>query len=289
MKKVYQVIVVCISLSLLIFFLSKKYITDSTVNPLNSCKTAQLISELYKSLGPRIGSHLVESNVVLTLAGLRGYAGFVMHDLTDSEAQDIEKVNEKTERLGIRFVLERDTENEISYIIIYNLKGFEYTFRMSKLPFVKPFDWASGFNGIDIWLDNIRNSAEKYFDIKPEAKLSIEALDSLMSGLMFGYPDQALLDSYNILSAGKNYSVLVLSNIPYADYYESAQPNFAYLPEHENEESIVKIKKSWGDFLKEFYNTSWHKVFAKDPYFKQIRALEEKAHQEWFNKQILKS
>lgn len=283
MKKIYQIILAWVSVGLLVLLLSKKYALEDIAQPLNSYQTAQLISKLYKELGPRIGSHLVEPNVVITFAGLRGSGNFLMLNLTNTEMNNIEKLNQKINKLGIRFLVYIDVEHKITDITIHNLKGIEYLSKVSKLPFVKPFDWTRGFDGASLWLNDVRNKAEKYFNIKTEDNLSIEALNHLIIGLLLGYPDQALLDLYNV-NIRKNLDVLVPSEIPYANYYDNPQPNFSHLPEHKNEESIVKIKKSWGHLLKDFYTSSWHKSIAKDPYFRQVRKAEEKAHQEWFMK-----
>jgi len=40
----------------------------------------ELYGELYNLLGPRLGAYLVEANIVLTLAGVRGYTEFLVRD-----------------------------------------------------------------------------------------------------------------------------------------------------------------------------------------------------------------
>ena len=132
-------------------------------------------------------------------------------------------------------------------------------------------------------MDQISAAAEKYFNIKSEDTTSNDALNHLMAGLLLGYPDQALLDLYDVIT-GKKIDLLMLSKIPYEDYYDNPQPNFQYLPEHEKDESINNIKKSWANLLKEFYENRWHTALEKDTNFRQIRKSEEKAHQNWFTK-----
>jgi len=50
--------------------------TVNNIQPLSGEHTAELVATFYKELGPRLGSHLVEPNVVITLAGLRGSGNF---------------------------------------------------------------------------------------------------------------------------------------------------------------------------------------------------------------------
>jgi hypothetical protein len=254
--------------------------------PLSAQETSFMVYKLYNELGPRIGCHLVEPNVVITLAGLRGNGNFLMHDLTANEKSKIEGLNKKVEPVGIKFFISYDLENEIADIMIINLKGLEYSSKKSKLPFIKPFNAATGFIGYRKWSDTVTDNAKKYFNITNDEQEG--ALMHLMVGLSLGYPDQALLDMYNTVNqeglkgASAGQSSFIYSKISYSDYYDNPQPNFGYLPEHEDEESIVRVKKAWGALLGEFYNTTWAKSLAQDPQFAAMRSAEEKAHQEWF-------
>lgn len=260
--------------------------TIVTVTPLNGEQTAQRISKLYNELGPRIGVHLVEPNAVLTMSGMRGSGNFLMHNLTDEEILKLEMANEKLKKFGIQFIVHNDVEQEGASIDIFNIKGLEYSSKLSKLPFVTPFDSSTG-EGYQNWQQEVANKAKKYFEDKgihtPAEQHDL--LGHFMLGLSFGYPDQALLDAYETKFDN---SKLAHRNIPYSDYYDNPQPNFSYLPEHEHEESIANIKKSWGKLLEDFYNSSWHKAIAKDPVFIQTMQSERKAHNDWFKRNRLK-
>lgn len=285
MKKNNQIIAAFLLVCLLALP-SCKFSLFEKAKPLSGEKTAQLISQFYTELGPRIGVHLVEPNAVITIAGLRGQGNFLMHDLTSDEKIKLEKINELAKKSGIHFSLTEDVKDEIADILILNFKGLEYSSKMSHFPFVEPFDSSTGYEGYLKWRKEVRTKAEKYFKekkyISSEGPLG-DPLDHLTIGLTLGYPDQALLDLYSNLS-NRNERRLPLSHIAYSDYYENPQPNFQYLPEHENEKSILKIKESWGALLKEFYTSSWHTSISKDPTFIAARKSEEKAHDEWFLK-----
>ncbi|MDR3646280.1 MAG: hypothetical protein P4L22_01925 [Candidatus Babeliales bacterium] len=273
-----------LSLFLVLALYSKQ---DLNLKPLNGQETANYIQTIYNELGPRIGSHLVEPNVVITLAGLRGYANFLMHDLTQEEENRINEFNIKHKNSGLLFTIIDDKEDEIVDILITNLKGYEYTSKISKLPFVVNYDASSGFQGKDKWSKKIKENIKNYFNDTKEYDQHPES--HLHLGLMLGYPDQALLDMYNNIKAGLfgNNRAFIYSKIPYSDYYDCPQPNFSYFKESIKDETIVNVEKSWGKLLEEFYTSTWHKALSKDPIFIKIRQSEDEAHEQWFKKMRL--
>ncbi len=256
---------------------------SESVQPLTGEKTAELVSKFYEQVGPRIGSYLVEPNAVITIAGLRGHGNFLMHRITNDEKNALEKLNESSKELGIKFFLIEDPQDETVEIIILNFKGLEYSSKKTKLPFVPPFDSKTGFDGYLQWKQEIYNKAVKYFKDKDNNYYSEEGLGHLMLGLELGYPDQALLDMYStFINKEINLSHFKLTHIPYSDYYPNPQPNFVYLSEHETEKSIVAIQESWGNLLKQFYNSPWHTNHSKDQTFIKSRKSEEEIHDDWF-------
>ena len=92
-------------LSSLLIIPACSFFQSESVQPLDGEKTAELISKFYKQAGPRIGSHLVEPNAVLTIAGFRGNGNFLMHNITSDEKIALEKLNESVQDLGIKFFL----------------------------------------------------------------------------------------------------------------------------------------------------------------------------------------
>ena len=78
------------------------------------------------------------------------------------------------------------------------------------------------------------------------------------------------------------------SNLHYHEIrnnYSSIPLGFCYFPEHENEESIVRVKNSWSTLLEEFYHSSWHTSLTKDPLFIQTFQSNAEARISWANKQ----
>lgn len=249
--------------------------------PLNGEQTAELISTIYQEIGPRLGSHLVEPNAVLTLSGLRGVGNFLTHNLTEEEKNKIEKLNEKIKNRGIVFVIWDDKKEDVADITIYNFNGLEYTSKLSKLPFVKPYDSSTGLEGIKKWVGSTYTAAENYLK-----KATGAALSALVVGLRLGYPDQALLDAADAISNNINWDELADSKIPYSDYYHNPQPNFSYFPQHEEDPTIARTRESWGKLLKEFYNTKWHMSLAQDSIFINMRKSEAESHNNWLVKKV---
>ena len=240
---------------------------ETGVKPLNGEETANLIAGFYQDLGPRLGSHLVEPNTVLTIAGMRGSGKFVIHNLTKEEQNKIEKLNEKSKKLGIQFTVDNDEKDNSANISILNLKGLEYTTNLSKLPFVKPFNAGQGFEAESSWGKAIIENAQKNF---PNIK---KYSAHLITGLMLGYPDKAILGVLNNVNEGIiSSSELVDSNIPYS----------SYLREHANDPVIAKTLDSWGKLLIEFHKSNWCQSIAKDPEFIKNLKSELDLYKNWF-------
>ena len=128
---------------------SCNYFRPRIAQPLTGEQTTKLIASFYNELGPRIGSHLVEPNVVLTIAGERGHGNFLMHNLSNEEKQAFENINAKSEKKGIRFIVDDDVKDDIVDITILNLNGYENTSKISKFPFIQPFDSSKGFDRLE--------------------------------------------------------------------------------------------------------------------------------------------
>lgn len=252
--------------------------------PFTVPQTVELVSMLYNELGPRIGCHLVEPNTLLALAGFRGQGNFLTHYLTQEEKIRFAQINNQLKALGINFEVNDDVQDELVDIFVGNLKGLEYATGLSKLPFVKKFKADTGLMGYKDWFQHTNNEAKKYFQEQyAQSPFSQDSLSHLMIGLVFGYPDQALLDLYNSREdypAGK-------SEIPFSNYYDNPEPNFSFLPEHKNDPGIVHIVNTWGNFLQTFYKSPWQQKLQNDSEFKRMRKLEDEMHDRWFKRKRL--
>lgn len=152
--------------------------------------------------------------------------------------------------------------------------------KLSNLSFIPKFDSTTGWDGYENWKDDVHANINKFF------KTENEATFHFIMGLNYGYPDQALLDMYEVLNNDNDSEKthLAFSKIPYSDYYDCAQPNFQYFPAHEEEDSIKTVRNSWGQILRTFYNSQWHKSILQNPDFIKIRNFEEKNHRLWIEK-----
>jgi len=212
---------------------------------------------------------------------------FLTHNLTQDEKEKIEQLNKKMKPKGIQLILISDVKRNIDDIHIHNFKGAEYSSKLSQLPFVQPYNASTGLTGLQAWASSVLANAKNYFKqiLKDHPVLEKEnAIGHLMLGLGLGYPDQALLDLFNAIMRGIPSDELADSKIRYSDYYAGPQPNFHYFSHHEDNQTIVKIRKTWGKLLREFYKSSWHVLIAQDPVFISMIKSERELHNAWFAK-----
>lgn len=234
--------------------------------------TTILIKKLYEILGPQLGSHLVDPNVVLTISGVRGRAEYVCSHTQPDDWERLESLNNITETMGIKFVRSCQFIEGSMSVTLENLKGFEKTSRQSRLPFVTPFSSASGWKALREWLMMLYENAAKEFgrnDADP-----FDPCAHMVLGITYGYPDRALIDFLQWLKSHRKHH-MASSKIPYSDRYECSQPNFTYLPGHEMEPSIQKTIRQWGKILKDFYMSPWHLTIEKDRDFLEARRLDD--------------
>ena len=124
--------------------------------PLSGSETAEIISSLYDSAGPRVGAHLVEANSVLTFAGVRGQTEFFIKNPTSEDRESIVKANETVATKGIRIRsvgkdLNDPEGKSILMVNVGSLRGHERVSLLTKLPGVKPFNSGSGWEGFAKW------------------------------------------------------------------------------------------------------------------------------------------
>lgn len=278
MKKYYKVILVLSIIFILGLLFLSQY--QKSIGHLTPQETTKLVSNIYKKLGAHIGSHLVEPNAVLTLGGLRGGGNIIVNNLTKKEKKKIKTINKELKTQGIKFFVNKIQEGTLSDISIFNFKGLEYTTCRSKLPFIKCFNANKGFKGYINYFNQTEKRAIGYFKSKnkliEKSKLG-SPINHLLIGIKLGYPDQALLDMYYSFIK-ENRTDLISSKIAYSDYYKNPQPNFSFFKKHIDNTSITNTIKSWGNFLKAFYNTPWQKAISKNSEFINMKKLESERH-----------
>lgn len=227
---------------------------------------AALVNGIFEQLPPIVSQCLVDSNVVLTLAGTRGDTDmFIPIDKPEQVDELIQAVEQMNKHLlavspQIRFTTNRrltrsrGTGENLMLVSVENLNGYEKVTKRSTIPGVIPFQASLGFGELQTWriqcLESIETAGANGL-IPPDSDV-----DSLMTGIIYGYPDLANLD-FNDWLLKERGRKMKESDIPYTGIYEEAEPNFVYYPEHANDPAIRQHIKKAGDILEGFYLSEW--------------------------------
>lgn len=229
-------------------------------------KIAEISSILFEKSYTDIKKCLGHSNVILTIAGLKGETSFALDLPSDSdeallairtEVDDLNRYLKESGR-GLQFsansepftISKNGEDHKIMLIGLHSLIGFQNISKTSKIPGVEPFFVENGFDGLMAWKHKLYNSlAASQANGQIPAEYST---DSMMDGIRFGYPDQAVWDFAKALSE-KKLNTLVDSRIGGTGTFDESQPNFDYFLEHAGDKEIVEYKKRAEEILREFY------------------------------------
>ncbi len=266
-----------------------------TPEPLTGRKVAELVEELFEKYSPELRSHLVDSNVVLTLAGLKPQTEFFV-DVNDEKGDkelenEIKSLSEAVKQScpEIRFRIvgkpitqppnsQKALEKRTQMISLENLRGYERQSKLTEIPGIKPFDADTGWDGWKEWYQNITIEFRKAVNFDQLSPNEQEFSLSVFSGFRKGYPDFACYDFADWLRNERKIK-MANSRIPFAGLYDEAQPNYDFRPEHASDPSITKNISMAGKILKEFYGSSFHKKIESGlSSHKNRYALDENGH-----------
>lgn len=239
---------------------------ENVPETLNGEEVSLMVEKVYDKLSPDLARCLVQSNVVLAMAGFKPRSDFFI-DINSPEdttrlAAEVEKFNKFLNNPQIRFRVQGkpfeipEGKRLTQMLGVDSLLGWERMTRITKIPGVPVFDRQLGWNGFEKWHGNFIKGIEQ-----AEKAGKIPADNDVPSGLMHGYPDQAILDFGDWYYTGRH-KELKESNIPYTGIYSEAEPNYDFYPEHANDPAIKENIKKAGVILKEFYESKWHKQVA---------------------------
>lgn len=199
----------------------------------------RLVEGCYQRAGAKAGEIFLHANVLLTLADCRGETCVPISDLAPADVDNLLAVNEllAPHRIGIHTTPRREL------LVLFSEAGLSRTTAQSSLAGIQPSSgnprWRS--------LTCASLQAEGYYD-----------WTMVLSGVLHGYPDQAVLDFDEWLRSGRR---LALEAAPIwgVDTYPCAQPVFDYFPHHRQDPDIRGICELWSEVLKEFYLGAWHR------------------------------
>ena len=239
---------------------------------LSGQETADLVAKVFGKLRPNFSEHLVDSNVVLTLAGFKPQTDFfielnIPQDRVLVEGQveglnaELKGINPeiKFQIVGLPF---EDSANRLTQMVsVENLLGVERVSKVSKIPGVESFNRAAGWRGLSKWHKKIIENFEFNEKAQTQPFNNRGAFMNVLTGLYKGYPDTAIYD-FAEWSPTDRSRKMQGSNIPYAGTYKEDQPNYSFYPEHANNLDIQENIKQAGKILEAFYESDWHKKMS---------------------------
>jgi hypothetical protein len=215
-------------------------------------ETADLILELYEKVGPGLGCLLFEPDIFLTLSGQKAASRWI-RDAVVSEADEaaVESLNRILEPYGSRLVLDDQQR-----LYAESLVGLRQSALRSRLPWMEPFDIATGWSGYSRWRS------------KQRAKLDDESLELLV--FLYGIPDSAVsgrgLEKDLIAS-----SMRISTDLPYSEVLMNEGVNFRVSPEDAVAPDVLEATERMSRELRDFYLDSRVRKLIRTPEFLQAR------------------
>jgi hypothetical protein len=236
-------------------------------------RAAQRIDAWYRLLGPRLGAYLTDPNIVLTLADARPQTELFIEDPEPTDTEAFARLNEHATGQGIRFHLSPNSNRPTQLIGVESLAGLQHATAATKFPGIPKFDPASGWAGFDAWNDEAQTSVqaaarrgEYPAEIDPNDQVQ---LHTIQEGIRKGYPDEAILFVARTLREPNPLPNARKTQVPYADYYQNARPNYSY--DVNDETVITRHTAKWGHLLEQYYHSDTHRRLEADDDFRRAR------------------
>lgn len=245
------------------------------LEPLSGIETAEVAAKVYEILGAELGCRLAEPNVILLISGMKGYADIPWVKLDKEKIKELELANSRLENLGLEIIFPKKLAGDsiISGITIVNFKGIERKSKITRIPGVPQYDSKLGEDGLMTWyrkFDSSLKEAQKTGKIQKAVDLEI-----FFEGIIFGYPDQAIIDFEKCLRTGNIHKDLlgadIISSIPEARKYQGAVPEFDYYLENKGNQEIVEYILRARKILSDFYQSDWFKELSRRQEFQKSR------------------
>ena len=226
--------------------------------------TVDLVMQLYRRAGPRIGCRLVEPSMVLTLSGARGLTAWngTWRGATLEDAMRLEELDRFLVPRGISLQPGSDFLKGEGSVDVIHLAGVERVTRSSFIPATMAYHASSGWRGFYTW----RDAQLKAYD--RQRPVPVEAYH-VLCGILLGYPDRAVLGYLGAGALGNERSIS--ADIPYSNYYECGMPTFQFLPEDLDDPGILDKIHEWGELLRGIYEHPWMRDLDSNREFRQAR------------------
>jgi hypothetical protein len=235
-------------------------------------RASDRIGKWYGLIEPRLAIHLTDPNVVLTLADARGQTEFFVETPKPGDLEALERLNAVTESDDVHFKaapIEDCQGNPTLIVSVVSFRGLENTTRASNLPGVSKYNAAEGLHGYYRFgtdsIDGVRIAQQN-------GLYGTQQVDPVhvVVGVNKGYPDEAIL---SLMRTPRE--ELLATNIPYADCYDCAQPNYMY--DLRAADSVDGHAQTWGEILRSFYQSGQHRNIATQDQFIEARQESQNA------------
>jgi hypothetical protein len=217
-------------------------------------EVVKMVANIFNQLPIKLSCRLVDSNVILTLAGLKAHTTIYMEIESQEDVNNLEKEIDKLNNMidkHLRFRLAAkpfpkacDPSITVQMITLENLKGWERISKITKILGVPHFESEKGYDYFDNkWYGIFANNIEDH---------------QYICGIRYCYPDTAIHDFSDWIEGGRK-NKLEDPEIAYVGMYDEATPTFSYYPEHREAIDIQLNIKQIESILEEFYESEWHK------------------------------
>ncbi len=244
---------------------------------LEANQVAEIAQAIFESTSFEVGRQFVESNVVLTLSGLKPETEISV--LLEKEmnlpkfSTELDNISDLLEPVGVNIVqaigplTHAFKKKLMAMSAIVNLRGVERTAKLSRFKGMPDFKSSEGFEGYRRWLGKVwqwLQAAQAGGSIPEDYNIQI-----IYEGIQLGYPDQAIWDFADALAKGDQ-SKLTESQreIPDMQRHHGALPTYTYYPEHAQDPNIVKNITTTKQILTDFYASHGYQAIMADPRWK---------------------
>lgn len=239
-----------------------------------TAKTAiDILSGLKDVTGPASLAYWVTPNTILTLSGARAYCDGVFyhkdkktlhHLVSEIEAtlkilQQITDIKFSETKIDSSFV----GETYVGYELI-TAQGLRHVSEQTSL-LGSSFDilYAQGTVNKQLMAKIVALLRDN-----PKTKsYNDEDLNSIATGILLGYPDEAIIGSIN--QGTSQNEALIEADIRGARYYSCPVPIYSYPRHLVGNSKIMSHEKLWSGILEDYYHSKFHTLLENDESFQR--------------------
>lgn len=254
-------------------------------------EVADIAASLYGATTEQYRTHLVDANVVLTLAGAKPSTELDVMVRDMNALQNVERMvlqwNALLQEKGIPVTFwlpegqatfqKAQTEQHpvLVRIPITNRRGFQRMLANTSLLGAERLQPPGNtWNELIAWRESLQTklTTEQQNGNLPS---SVNP-DTLLQGLLHGYPDAAIID-FAHAEANDSLAELIATATPrelqsLVKRYRNPEPDFFATPEHATDPAVQKTREEYMRVLRDFYSSEWHHQREQDSGFLQDRA-----------------